>query len=262
MVMAQRSMSARQPYPSAYSLSRSGNRPASEVGRAIERLVQPEVWTMFDTVVISPSTASGVTTTNVPFANFTNVISPIAMFNSRNQANAAGLTSMTTTSGYVDWPYKAYGIGAGISCDTDVPSAGTGIATAVAFVESLVNGGMFTLTFAGDAKYIAPIADLPAGGGVVYGSKTRTQAFAANSDSASASNGAQTVQARALWSDYILFRGQASPFSVAITLDPVSLARVQALTPLTGNFSARIQIKFWGYRGKGLVNGAPFRGSV
>lgn len=241
------------------ALQRSSAAP-SAAAKAVENLVQPEVWTMYDTRLFS---ANAVAPDTAAFS-FASMVNSLSFFAQRTIGNAgAAITSMTTNSGYVDFPFKAFGIGVDVWCDTDAASA-AGIATAAAFVETIVNYGAIELRFATDLKFLSPISDLPSGGGVVYGAKVRTQASAANSDSCGANNGAQTAQARALWKDYILFNGQQTPFTCNLVLPGSAsngaLARIQGLQALTSNFQAGIRIKFWGYRGKRLIVGAPYRG--
>lgn len=151
-----------------------------------------------------------------------------------------------------------------VSCSHDCAStsATTYAATssAIGFVESIVNGAALSLTFATDLKFVAPVNDLPAGGGVAYGPLTDTRGTGANQTAGAAGNGLASVQARALWKDYILFRGKDTPFTCSIDIDTKPLARIVALEPLVSPRNATIQVKFWGYRGKQLITGAPFRG--
>jgi hypothetical protein len=252
------------PYPAVAPglLPRAMRSPASPQAKMIEGLVNPEVWVMFDTRLYS---ANAIPPDAAAY-NFAQDVASTPFFSQRTLGNSsAAITSMTTNSGYVDFPYKAYGIGVEVWCDSDAASA-TGIATAPGFIETKVMYSSLTLQFATDYKLIAPLADLPAGGGIVYGPKVRTQAAAANSDSGSATNGLQTVQARAMWKDYILFRGQSTPFTCNIVTANNggaangALHRVQGLQALTGDLQAGVRVKFWGYRGKSLITGSPYRG--
>ncbi len=249
------------PYTTAIPglLPRATRSAPSAQSKMIEGLVNPEVWVMYDTRLYS---ASAIPPESAAY-NFAQDVASTPFFNLRTLGNSsAALTSMTTNSGYVDFPFKAYGIGVEVWCDTDVASA-AGIATAQAFVETKTMYSSLTLQFATDFKFISPISDLPAGGGIVYGNKVRTQTAAATSDSGNACNGLQTVQARAMWKDYILFRGKDQPFTCNIVTSSNAsgaLARIQALTALTSTFQAGVRVKFWGYRGKSLMVCSPYRG--
>jgi hypothetical protein len=232
------------------------SRPSTQA-KLVEGLVQPEVWTMYDTVTIAVSGAPGGSD-----YNFGALPAQIPLFNAHTLGSrGAAITSMTTNSGYVDFPFKAYGIGVEVFSDGDNDTlAATGQSAGTTFVESIVNWGALTLQFATDYKLIMPISDLPAGAGVVYGPRVQTQAAPADVAEGTASNGLQTVQGRALWKDYILFRGKDTPFIVNLVLQTTALAKINALVPLVGSQQCGIRVKFWGYRGKALVTGAPFRG--
>ena len=257
-----------QPYSAASQVLARGarSRPAPQA-RAVEGLVNPEVWTMFDTLIIGAAAVPPATAA----VNFAQITANTAFFASRTIGNAgAAISSMTTSSGYVDFPFKAYGIGVDVWCAHEAVNTGFSaggappMSTAVAFCEAVIQGGALTLQFATDYKFIAPISDLPAGGGMVIGSFTDTRALAAVQVSGSANNGLASVQARALWKDYILFRGKDQPFTVNLVLNPQALLRINNLAALTAVASvpayAGIRVKFWGYRGKSLVVGSPFRG--
>lgn len=250
------------PYPQGIVLPRAARVAASPQAKMIEGLVNPEVWTMFDTRVYSANSIPPDTSAY----NFAQDVASTPFFNNRTLGNSsAAITSMTTNSGYVDFPFKAYGIGVEVWCDTDVTSA-SGVATARAFVETKVMYSTLTLQFATDYKFIAPLSDLPAGGGVVYGPVNDSRTAGANQLAGSAANGWQTVQARALWKDYILFRGKDQPFTInVVTLNNGGAAngalhRIQGLTALSGDQGAGVRVKFWGYRGKSLIVGSPYRG--
>ena len=254
--VAQMAASAVQPYAQGIPLPVAPRRQ-SEMGQIIEKLVNPEVWTQFDTVLIAPA----ATAANYrAYANFTNVLAQTAMFRNRDITTAGpSITSMTTTNGYVDFPFKAYGVGVEVWCDCDAPSNASQF-TARQFVEAVTQGGSITLRFSTDPKFIFPISDCPGGGGLVYSDATDSRALGANQTAGTANNGFPSVQARVLWKEYILFHGQKTPFNVTLDLSTVALARINALEALTGNFSAGCRVKFWGYRGKSLTTGSPFRG--
>ncbi len=225
--------------------------------RQVEALVQPEVWTMYDTYILG-STANGADTTAAALA------ASFAMFNSHTVgAKGAAITSMTTSSGYVDFPFKAYGMGVEVFAMSRNETTAV-IPQALVFVENMINGGSITLQFATDYKLIIPISDLPAGGGLAYGYGYNLNDNSAPviGASANAGNGLPSVQARVMWKDYILFRGKDQPFTLNVNLTANALSNIQALTGFDsashGYFGVRV--KFWGYRGKALITGAPFRG--
>lgn len=233
-----------------------GSRAPSGTAARVEQLVQPEVWTMFDTLILS---AAAVLPAAAAF-NYANYTTPQTFFNGRTLVNAgAAITSMTTISGYVDFPYKAYGIGIEVFSDVDQDNAGQ-VANAAAFIETIINYSSVILSFSSDPKLIIPVADCPAGGGVHYGFRTDDRPPGGGQLAAGVTNGQPTLQSRNTWGDYILFRGDTTPFSVQLVTTAGGVARINALQPLVAPFQAGIRIKFWGYRGKALVLGAPFRG--
>lgn len=225
--------------------------------RLIEQLVNPEVWVMYDTAFIAPAASAA---NYRAYASFATVAAQTSFFAGRTLGvSGAAVSSVTTNSGYVDFPFKAFGMGVEVFCDIDAPATASQF-TSRQFVESVVNGGAIVLQFSTDPKLVVPISDMPAGGGITYGNATDSRALAANQTAGSAGNGFQSVQARVLWKDYILFSGLQTPFNLTMFLAPHALARIQALEPLTGNFSAGVRVKFWGYRGKKLITGSAFRG--
>jgi hypothetical protein len=237
-------------------------RPAV-TARQVEALVQPEVWTMYDTLLFGASGSAQVdyvlgSSGTVP----TN--GQMQMFNSHTVgARGPSITSMTTSSGYVDYPFKAYGMGIEVFAPQELATA-AGVPSAARFVEAIVNWGSITLQFATDYKLIIPVSDLPGGGGVNYGPQVGMNDTAAPTINlwGSACNGIQSVQARVMWKDYILFRGKDQPFTLNLNLQSqaVSLLNSSAVSTLGTNLAAGIRVKFWGYRGKSLISGAPFRG--
>ncbi len=224
--------------------------------RQVEALVQPEVWTMYDTYIIG-TTANGADSTAAALA------SSFAMFNSHTVgAKGSSITSMTTSSGYVDFPFKAYGMGVEIFA-TSTLGTSAGIPQSLQFLENMVAGAAITLQFATDYKLIVPVSDFPCGGGVEYGYVTAANDTSATiNNAANGTNGVASVQARVMWKDYILFRGKDQPFTLNVVLTANALSNINALT---GRDSASheyfgVRVKFWGYRGKALITGAPFRG--
>lgn len=269
MAVQQMLQSNIMPYLAAtQALVRQRQSVPAQQAAAVERLVNPEVWTMFDTLTIGSNAVPPATAA----INFAQITTNTTFFNQRTIDNAgAAISSMTTNSGYVDFPYKAYGMGIHVWCTHEAVNTGFSAATAppmstaLAFLEAVINGGSIVLKFATDVKFVAPISDLPSGGGLVIGSMTDTRAAAATQVGGYGTNGLASVQARALWKDYILFRGKDTPFNVSLNLNPQALLRINNLPALTAVSSvpafAGIQVKFWGYRGKSLVTGSPYRGN-
>lgn len=223
-------------------------------------MVLPEEWTMYDTQVYSANTIAPASAA----VNFANFASPTVFFQSRTIGNGTEALTNMTVPNFVDNPFKAFGLGVEVHCDIDATSA-AGIATASAFVETVVMYSALRLKFGGDAKLIVPLSDLPAGGGVVYGVRTDTRAAGANQLSGSASNGEISVNARGYFEQPILFKqGPAGAFTCDIvTLGNTThgaLARIQGLAALTGELQALIRVKFWGYRGKNLLPGTSANG--
>lgn len=80
----------------AIARSRSGG---SANAKMVEKLVQPEMWCMFDTIRLGATAGTGVDYT------FATLPSSVSFFNSHTMgANGKAVTSMTTSSGYVDFP--------------------------------------------------------------------------------------------------------------------------------------------------------------
>lgn len=256
-------VTAMQPYPQGVVVPMPSARRKLTPDQValIQALRNPEYWTMSDTVIISPSTAATPGGNSpIAFANFANVTNNIPMFTVRTTgACGFAVTSMTTTSGYVDWPYKSYGMGADVWCSTDAPAGAASQFTARQFVETMIYDCAAILTFATDTKLAIPLVDIPAGGGAWSTVSTDARAPGANQTAAGAVNGFPGVQARVLFKLPILFRAKETPFSVSLQLSAVGLARLNALQPLTGNFEAGVRIKFWGYRGKALVSGSQIQ---
>lgn len=239
---------------------------ASSNAAMVEKLVNPEVWTMYDTLILSPAGYNvGGSTAGL---HFSGISQSTSFFNSRTIGSAGeAITSMTTASGYVDFPFKAFGCGVdvwgGLEASGTLSSVSVlTMSTTQTFVDAVVNGGALVLQFATDPKFIIPIADLPGGGGLnaVYAPYVGIGSAMAGG----ATNGLPSVQSRVLWKDYILFRGKDTPFTCSLKLNNVALARINNLPNLqnvaTVPYSCGIRIKFWGYRGKSLITGSPYRG--
>lgn len=237
------------------STATAARRPAPVSTRQIAGVKLAEFWCMFDTQIFSanavPPAAAAL--------NFAGYASPLVFFTTRTVANAsAAITSMNNPA-YVDHPFKAYGCGVEVHCDFDAVTAAAQ-ATAASFVETVTMYSAIVLAFGGDTKFIEPVSDLPSGGGVVYSDRTDARALAANQIAGTACNGQQTAEARYMFPEPILFLpGPQASFSVQLVTTGSAangaLARIQALTALTGNFEAMIRVKFWGIRGKGLLPG-------
>jgi hypothetical protein len=146
--------------------------------------------------------------------------------------------------------------------DIDAPGAG-GVSLQQAWCEIITFWSAFILTFGNSqTKLYIPCRSCPAGGGIEYGVKTRTQGIPSFTDQGSATNGQPTTTARRMLAQPIYFAANQQ-FSMAIQIQATApgnvhaLARALALNPLTGNFQAGVKLSLGGVRGQPLMIGTP-----
>lgn len=249
----------RVPMQRATTLNRSTQQ--DQLAKQVANLKQVQFWTLYDTLVISANAVKPATAA----LNFADLTSPISFFDTRTVGNAGQAITSMNQKGILDMPFKAYGVGVEIHCDTDAAST-NGVATAAAFVETVCMYGALELKFGGDPALLLPLSDAPAGGGVYYQTRTDTRASGANQLAASATNGMPSAGGRVYWPSPFQFKAAGQDgFTVNLYLGGIStttgaLARLQNLPALTGNLQAMIRVKFWGYRGKSLAAGTAING--
>ena len=230
-------------------MSRAVSR-ASQAARDIKQYVDAEEWNYYDSQLFAAAaSAVGNILTLATFpAN-----GQLAFFNARTISNAGeALTSMSDVNKFEN-DFRCYCISIDAWMDTDAASA-AGIANASAFVEAVVNYSALKLSFGTDVKFLEPVVKMPSGGGIVQNVKIRTQAAAANSDSASASNGLQTAQAKRYFKAPIFFKN-GQQFSLALFFQAQAITRIQGLQALVAPFQAGIRVNLEGVRGKPLLRG-------
>jgi len=216
-----------------------------------------EYWEMYDTRIFSANTLQGDTAA----FNFAQLTTPLPFFASRTiGTHGEAVTSMNQAQ-ILDMPFKAYGVGIHVHCDIDATSA-SGIATAQAFVETVVNYTALQIKIGGDTKLLLPTHDAPSGGGVYYGVRTDSRVAGANQLNGSANNGFPSQQGRVYWPTPFLFdvagkNGFNINLITAGSTSAGALHRIQGLSALTGDLQACIRVTFWGYRGKSLAPGVP-----
>lgn len=229
----------------AQSVPQSGAGNPNEVKY---KLVNAEPYVYWDLYLLPASTT------------FANIVTPTQFFSTRTQGAGPAITNMQDVN-KLDAHFLCSYISVDVFCDGDCAAA-AGVSTAQAFVESIVNYCSLELKFGTTTKWQSPIAKLPSGGGVVTDSKIRTQASAANSDSATSNNGLQTANARRKLGEPILFR-RGETFNMLMHIPNganSTLARLQALQALTSTFQAGIRINLEGVRASQLMAGTPSSG--
>jgi len=215
-------------YPSA------AGRPVADtssemVRKALSAGKNAQSWTYYDTRYIGALAFSG----DPGVFNFAQLQAMTPFFNARTTGNSSFAYTSNSDQNKFD-----------------------GECTAQDFVREVVEGGALLISFGSDPVFVAPISDLPAGGGPLYGSRVRTVlAAGAVSDSGGASNGVPDSRAKRYLRAPLSFK-QSQAFSISIVLaQPGCLARIQALQPLAGNQTAMIRVKLEGIRGKPLLEG-------
>ena len=188
--------------------------------------------------------------------NFAQMQERTPFFAVRTTGNAGWAYTSNSDVNKFDKDFIAYSIGVGVSCDPDAPGPVLGgECTAQVFAQQIVECSSFIINLGSEPLFVAPVADLPFGGGVNYAARVRTQAAGANSDSGGASNGVPDGRARRYLRQPISFK-QGASFSIWLELERVlALPRVQGLTPLAGNINAVITVELEGIRGKPLLEG-------
>jgi len=221
---------------------------ARSVAQMLRKYRNAEPWTYYDTQILSGGAGA---------VNFANVPSPLPFMSARTTGNVGLAVTNMTDVGKMDKDFLATTISVDVHCDTDTAApAGGGVATAPAFVETVVAYGVLAISFGQDVKYVTPVIKCPSGGGVVAQTKVRTQAAGTDTESGSATNGLQTSQARRVLDEPILFR-RGIAFTLAILFPAGALARINALEPLAGDFEALIRVNLEGVAGKPLLEGTP-----
>lgn len=243
-------MATRAQIQAAQAMMRARAPQASggQAGEVKYKLVNAEPYVYWDLLLLPAA------------VTFANMATPTQFFATRTQGSGPAITNMQDVN-KLDAHFLCSYISVDVFCDGDA-AATAGVATAQAFVESIVNYCSLELRFGTVTKWQSPICKLPSGGGVVVDSKIRTQASAANSDSATANNGVQTAQARRKLGEPILFRrGETFNFLLHIPNGSNStLARLQALQALTSTFQAGIRVNLEGVRASNLLAGTPSSG--
>jgi hypothetical protein len=221
------------------------------------KLVNLREWEMFDTIMFGTTAFPG----QAAVTNFAQITSPLQFFNNLGRANGVqnGVFCSNSDIAKMDYDFVCMAAGVDVFCPTDVAAA-AGIATAKAFIETLVYTAILKIEFGGSPMLHKPITDLPAAGGVTASDKVRLQGVAANSDSEGANNGLADPRAMRMFSEPLLFKkGQAFTCNMFIPNDTAGTAgpvfRLQGLQPLTANLNALVRVKLWGLRGDDVLPG-------
>lgn len=216
------------------------------IAQALKRYRNAEPWTYYDALILRAAAGD----------NFANFESPSPFFAGRTTQNTSLAVTNVTDTNKLDADMLATSIAVDVHCDTDVDATAGAVATSVAFTEAVVNFGVLAISFGQDVKYVTPISDLPAGGGIAQQVKIRSVAVAADHDSAYATNGTPDTRARRILDEPILFRRGVS-FSISCQFTPNAVDKINGLAPLTGDFAALIRVKLIGVRGKPMLEGVP-----
>jgi hypothetical protein len=191
--------------------------------------------------------------------NFANFLQETPFFNGRTKKDGIAVSNVDDVGKFAA-DFMCHTVMVDILGDIDIPSAG-GVCTLTAFQESMIQYGVLKLDFGQQTKLLRPIKDCPAGGGPYDGVKVRTQGVAGWTDSGRCYNGVPTSQARRMLPEPVFFeKGQAFALSIVIDNTPAAvntLARIQALAALTGQFKVGIRITLEGKRGSPLMVGTP-----
>ncbi len=233
------------------ALAKRRNAAGASLTRQVKKQRNAEPYIYYDTRILSNVQQPGDTAANT----FALIVNPMSFFAGRTEGTHGIEVTNAEDSNKLGAAFLAQEVSIDVHCDTDCASA-AGIATARAFVETVCNMGIFALYFGTYRKFVAPVLKFPSGGGVFSGSKIRTQAAAANSDSEGASNGFPSAQARAKLPEPILF-ARGSAFRAEIRYPTTALARLIALQALTANFEAIVRVNLHGVRGSMLMPGTP-----
>lgn len=240
----------RQPaaHPTAPSLPQPD---MSSLDAQIRNARNAEPWTYYDTFRISSYTGQG----DQGASNFSAVPSPMPFFKDRTiDSHGLAITNMTSKDGKFDVDFRALYIAVDVFGPSALPST-------KAFVEAMIQSAALQIKFGDVPKLYKKLIELPSGGGLHVGAQFRTQATAADSDSADANNGVPSAQSLMMLAEPIIFR-QTDSFSVSIVIDPGSgsagpLAAIRALTALSGSQTAGVAVRIGGVRGKDLLRGTP-----
>lgn len=226
--------------------------------RDVQQLINAEPWTYYDTRLFS----TGIVPPDSAAFNFAQFPAngQLPFFSARTKGNAGLALTNVGDLGKFEADFLCQSIMVDVYADEDIASA-AGIATAVAFAETIIHYGALQVSFGQADKLIRPVVDCPAGGGIVVTNKIRTQTAAANSDSAAATNGLASSQSRRMLPEPIFFeKGQAFTMLLVVDAAPAatcSVAKLQALQALTGTQKALIRVKLEGKRGTPLMVGSP-----
>jgi len=223
------------------------------VRKALAAGKNAQSWTYYDSRYIGALAFAG----DAGVYNFAQVQAMIPFFNLRTTGNSSFAYTSNSDQNKFDRDFIAYSISVDVGCDPDAPGlVAGGECTAQDFVREVVEGGALLISFGSDPVFVAPISDLPGGGGPLYGSRVRTVlAAGAVTDSGGATNGLPDSRAKRYLRAPLSFK-QSQAFSISVVLaQPGCLARINALTPLVGNLTAVIRVKLEGIRGKPLLEG-------
>lgn len=229
----------------------------------IKRQRNARPWVYYDTRFFSASVLAGETTA----FNFAQWQQQQTFFQHTSGVHGEAVTSMSD-SNKMDADFICTSISVDIFCTTDVlPTVvgGVTMATAPAFVETLVYATIARIRFNQDTEVMIPITDLPAGGGVSHDVKNFALALPSNESRGHANNGLPTCTATKTLGEPIFFK-MGQPFTFDLLTPQTSTAAagsgplglLQALTPLVVNGGfAGVKVKLQGVRGKPLMVATP-----